>query len=58
LTIDSRIIVYGFDLFGIGDLIDIENTRDAVSLQLILLMAFILEMQTGLITGPSVGKRY
>jgi len=57
LTIDSRIIVYGFDLFGIGDLIDIENTRDAVSLQLILLTALILEIQTRLIARPSE-KRY
>jgi hypothetical protein len=41
LTIDSRIIVYGFDLPGVGDLIDIEKTRDAVSLQLILLIALL-----------------
>jgi hypothetical protein len=39
LTIDTRIVVYGFDLLGIGDLIDIENTRDVVPLQLILLTA-------------------
>jgi hypothetical protein len=37
LTIDTRITVYSVDLLGIGDLIDIENTRDVVSLQRILL---------------------
>jgi hypothetical protein len=45
LTIDSRIIVYGFDLPGIGDLIDIEKTGDVVSLQRILLIA-LLGIQT------------
>jgi hypothetical protein len=42
LTIDTRITVYSLDLLGIGDLINIENTRDVVSLQRILLTAPIL----------------
>jgi len=36
LSIDTRIVIYGFDFLGIRDLIDIENTGDVESLQLIL----------------------
>jgi hypothetical protein len=47
LTIDTRIIVHSFNVLGIGDAIDIKNARDSVSLQLILLTAFILVRPAG-----------
>jgi hypothetical protein len=36
LAIHARIVVYGLDLFRIGNLIDIENARDVRSLQRII----------------------
>jgi len=42
LTIDARIVIYGFDVLGIRDLKDIENVGNVVSLRRMLLTVLIL----------------